>query len=260
MWCSQPSSHSRFTTDFDSLGKLGKGGFGEVVKAKNKLDGVIYAIKVIKLEDVAENRKILREVTTVSRLYHRHIVRYYQAWLEGGKAGGSLSESDDDEGDELSDSDSECSDESGSDEDEDEDDWMANSHSSLGTGTRSKSKSGSGKRDYRKPRGLSAVSDRTQDDSDEGDSDSEEDDSDDEIPVGGFVPRPRASDPLGIPDPTLDRGLMLGQLVGTGAVAGITRRASSGKPKPPPEVPSQYLYIQMEYCEGQTLRELIDKV
>ena len=43
------SSFSRFATDFEALGKLGKGGFGEVVKAQNKLDGVVYAIKVIKV-------------------------------------------------------------------------------------------------------------------------------------------------------------------------------------------------------------------
>lgn len=50
---SQPAptlgSYSRFQSDFEVLGKLGKGGFGEVVKARNKLDGVVYAIKIIKV-------------------------------------------------------------------------------------------------------------------------------------------------------------------------------------------------------------------
>lgn len=31
-----------------------------------------------------ENIKLRREVTTISRMTHRHIVRYYQAWVEGG--------------------------------------------------------------------------------------------------------------------------------------------------------------------------------
>lgn len=30
-----------------------------------------------------ENSKLRREVTTISRMTHRHIVRYYQAWVEG---------------------------------------------------------------------------------------------------------------------------------------------------------------------------------
>jgi hypothetical protein len=46
------SCYSRFRADFEALGKLGKGGFGEVVKAQNKLDGVVYAIKVIKASGV----------------------------------------------------------------------------------------------------------------------------------------------------------------------------------------------------------------
>lgn len=43
------NSFSRFQSDFEVLGKLGKGGFGEVVKARNKLDGVVYAVKIIKV-------------------------------------------------------------------------------------------------------------------------------------------------------------------------------------------------------------------
>lgn len=43
------TSFSRFKTDFDSLGALGKGGFGQVVRAQNRLDGVIYAVKIIKV-------------------------------------------------------------------------------------------------------------------------------------------------------------------------------------------------------------------
>jgi hypothetical protein len=30
-----------------------------------------------------QNRKLRREVTTISRLLHKNIVRYYQAWVEG---------------------------------------------------------------------------------------------------------------------------------------------------------------------------------
>jgi eukaryotic translation initiation factor 2-alpha kinase 4 len=61
--------YSRYKSDFEEIEFLGRGGFGEVVKARNKLDGRFYAIKKIKLDpkDNVTNRKILREVTTLSR-------------------------------------------------------------------------------------------------------------------------------------------------------------------------------------------------
>lgn len=74
---------SRFRTDFVGLGQLGKGGFGRVVKVRNRVDGLIYAVKIVPLEaDPAALKKTLREVITLSRLNHRHVVRYYQAWVE----------------------------------------------------------------------------------------------------------------------------------------------------------------------------------
>jgi translation initiation factor 2-alpha kinase 4 len=63
------------------LQHIGKGAFGEVVKARNKLDGRIYAIKKIKLNSKFQ-KKVLTEVKTLSRLYHKNVVRYYQAWIE----------------------------------------------------------------------------------------------------------------------------------------------------------------------------------
>lgn len=96
-------SASRYETDFIELGVLGAGGGGEVVKARNRLDGRIYAIKKILLEQedgamakigALQNQKLRREVTTISRVTHNNIVRYYQAWVEGDGAddgGGSSS-------------------------------------------------------------------------------------------------------------------------------------------------------------------------
>eukprot|EP00164_Ancoracysta_twista_P010436 GFYU01015738.1.p1 GENE.GFYU01015738.1~~GFYU01015738.1.p1 ORF type:complete len:1304 (+),score=377.66 GFYU01015738.1:84-3995(+) len=76
-------SASRYLSDFKELEILGAGSFGQVVKAKNNLDGRLYAIKKISLgSDSAVNKKVLREVTTLSRLHHQFIVRYYQAWIE----------------------------------------------------------------------------------------------------------------------------------------------------------------------------------
>ena len=103
----QNSSFSRYQNDFEEISLLGTGGFGSVVKAKNNLDGRIYAVKIVVFDDESAstdtndtssvgghersgktpsaNLKLLREVTTLSRLQHQHVVRYYQAWVEGGE-------------------------------------------------------------------------------------------------------------------------------------------------------------------------------
>ncbi|XP_068665323.1 eIF-2-alpha kinase GCN2 isoform X2 [Aristolochia californica] len=75
---------SRYLNDFEEVCSLGHGGFGHVMLCKNKLDGRQYAVKKIQLKDksLPVNDKILREVATLSRLQHQHVVRYYQAWFE----------------------------------------------------------------------------------------------------------------------------------------------------------------------------------
>ncbi|CAN1247951.1 eIF-2-alpha kinase GCN2 [Linum perenne] len=81
--------NSRYLSDFEELRPLGHGGFGHVVLCKNKLDGRQYAVKKIRLKDknLPVDDRILREVATLSRLQHQHVVRYYQAWFETGVAG-----------------------------------------------------------------------------------------------------------------------------------------------------------------------------
>ncbi|GET03001.1 serine/threonine-protein kinase [Rhizophagus clarus] len=80
----QNVSFSRYKLDFEEQAFLGKGGFGEVVKARNKLDGRYYAVKKVLLNpnDIEKTKKILREVTTLSRLHHQYVVRYYTTWFE----------------------------------------------------------------------------------------------------------------------------------------------------------------------------------
>ncbi|KAI9297132.1 Serine/threonine-protein kinase [Neoconidiobolus thromboides FSU 785] len=99
-------SISRYENDFEELQFLGRGGFGEVVKARNKLDGRIYAIKKVKLDtkDTENSRKILREVSALSRLHHQYIVRYYTAWLENGNGAWDEDTSEDNSDSEESDS------------------------------------------------------------------------------------------------------------------------------------------------------------
>ena len=73
---------SRYTEDFVEEGRLGKGGFGEVVKARKKLDGQIYAIKKITQHSQASLTEILKEVRLLSQLSHPAVVRYYNTWVE----------------------------------------------------------------------------------------------------------------------------------------------------------------------------------
>ncbi|KAM0719158.1 hypothetical protein Q7P37_005063 [Cladosporium fusiforme] len=71
---------SRYTNDFTEIGRLGKGGFGEVVKARNKLDGGVYAVK--KISHAPALDEILSEVMLLNRLNHSYVVRYYSTWVE----------------------------------------------------------------------------------------------------------------------------------------------------------------------------------
>ena len=66
----------------------GSGGFGDVLKVRNNLDGNIYAIKRILLDRKSRqlNKKITREVKLLSRLNHENIVRYYNSWIETAQA------------------------------------------------------------------------------------------------------------------------------------------------------------------------------
>eukprot|EP00741_Cyanophora_paradoxa_P010613 tig00020537_g10257.t1 len=78
---------SRYSKDFEEIDLLGRGAFGNVYSARNKLDGREYAIKKIRFarteageEQVRE--EVLREVKCLARLDHPRVVRYYQAWVE----------------------------------------------------------------------------------------------------------------------------------------------------------------------------------
>ena len=84
-------SLSRYRNDFEELQLLGKGGFGAVYKVRNRVDKLLYAVKKIRLRrrGAEENRRIIREVSTIGMLHHSYIVRYYQAWIEAEEEGDS---------------------------------------------------------------------------------------------------------------------------------------------------------------------------
>ncbi|XP_064601948.1 eIF-2-alpha kinase GCN2-like [Liolophura sinensis] len=100
----EASGQSRLKTGFVILKSLGKGGFGDVIKVRNKLDGRYYAIKRIPLNPKSKqfNKKITHEVKLLSRLNHENVVRYYNSWIETSDdpAYSDDSSNDDDDDDE----------------------------------------------------------------------------------------------------------------------------------------------------------------
>jgi serine/threonine protein kinase len=74
--------------EVDILGKqyqyeemIGCGAFGRVIKARNKVDRLYYAIKIIKIVQ-DHKRTIHEEVHKISRLEHPNIVRYINSWQQ----------------------------------------------------------------------------------------------------------------------------------------------------------------------------------
>ncbi|KAK0094417.1 hypothetical protein PV326_010938 [Microctonus aethiopoides] len=79
---------SRYLSDFIPINCLGRGGYGVVFEAKNKIDDCNYAIKRIALPNSKDSRdRVMREVKALAKLDHHNIVRYFHAWLECPPAG-----------------------------------------------------------------------------------------------------------------------------------------------------------------------------
>ncbi|AYV79131.1 MAG: eukaryotic translation initiation factor 2-alpha kinase 1-like [Faunusvirus sp.] len=72
---------SRYKTDFIQLAKISAGGYGVVYKSYNKIDNTIYAVKKIRLANLA-NMYVLKEAQLLAKLDHPNIVRYYSSWIE----------------------------------------------------------------------------------------------------------------------------------------------------------------------------------
>lgn len=75
---------SKYEDNFEEHELLGRGGFGVVYKARNRVDLAYYAIKKIFLKDLSHDNKlkILREARVIASLKHPNIVCYHTAWLE----------------------------------------------------------------------------------------------------------------------------------------------------------------------------------
>lgn len=82
--CEHININSRYSQDFVELEMIGEGSFGSVYKCYHQLDGNIYAIKKIVVEDddYFNNIRSLSEVQILAKLNHPHIIRYYATWVE----------------------------------------------------------------------------------------------------------------------------------------------------------------------------------
>jgi len=79
---------SRFLSDYEPVRRLGRGGFGIVFEARDKLVDVNYAVKRIPLPSQKKPReKVMFEVRSHAHFDHQHIVRYYKTWLEAPPVG-----------------------------------------------------------------------------------------------------------------------------------------------------------------------------
>ncbi|CAD1473469.1 unnamed protein product, partial [Heterotrigona itama] len=75
---------SRYHREFQEISFIAAGGFGDVFKALNRLDGIEYAVKKIKVRSgrVKNIMQHLEEVKTLAKLNHTNIVSYKGAWIE----------------------------------------------------------------------------------------------------------------------------------------------------------------------------------
>ena len=101
LWLTAYKDRPRLVTDFDVEDMIGEGTFSNVYAARNRVDGMLYALKKLKTpfpsflsssdtneEDDEQNYKrsvALNEVCALAALSHcPSIVRYYSSWLEDG--------------------------------------------------------------------------------------------------------------------------------------------------------------------------------
>jgi len=75
---------SRYYEEFDEISFIARGGFGEVYKARHRLDGIEYAIKKITMpaDRIEIIQQQLNEVRALAKLNHTNIVSYNAAWIE----------------------------------------------------------------------------------------------------------------------------------------------------------------------------------
>ncbi len=81
------SQPRKFSLDFEELGVAGEGDFSQVIRARSRIDGMLYAVKRNKKTFTCDKMKLdaLKEVFALAALQgHPAILRYHAAWFEHG--------------------------------------------------------------------------------------------------------------------------------------------------------------------------------
>ena len=275
------SGQSRLTNEFEVLRWIGKGGFGDVIKVRNKLDAGLYAIKRIPLNPKSKQltKKITREVKLLSRLNHDNVVRYFNSWIETcmedfdpnstTEPPTSTGTSDTDRKPPTTPSSGDPAQKGGSrkrgggrlaelkgpDKNENSLGLVDDVECNVPPPADSDSWARSGEDESQHD--LGSDSDDDSDDNSVDDSDSEEDDDDDDTDVFGF------SFGLSFDSDDHDAGVVFdrsGLSRPGSALSSVKEEASERVASPSKNGLGrwQYLYIQMEFCEKSTLRNAID--
>eukprot|EP00667_Euglena_gracilis_P004149 EG_transcript_4169 len=79
-----PSPSGRLADDFDELVTIGDGCSSEVYKARSRINGLLYAVKVRKqpIKGLKDRENQLQEVYALSAGYHPHIIHYQHSWVD----------------------------------------------------------------------------------------------------------------------------------------------------------------------------------
>lgn len=82
----EPRTQSRYVHDYVEIGKISSGNFGSVMKCRQKVDGMEYAVKRVPINcraGASSRRLAKKEIFAFAALEaHPHVVRYYQSWIE----------------------------------------------------------------------------------------------------------------------------------------------------------------------------------
>ncbi|CAM4747978.1 unnamed protein product [Rotaria magnacalcarata] len=82
-----PAFQSRYTLEYEHVRFLGRGGFGVVFEAINKLDERRVAIKRVSLKKASGKERALKEIRYLAVLNHPNLIQYYYAWNESPPVG-----------------------------------------------------------------------------------------------------------------------------------------------------------------------------